>query len=562
MKKLIAMVMTVVMLLSSVSVAAVESDQPRDDADLNEALNIEGGTLSFTSPGEYPWRVEGDYAISGNRDVNSSSSIVSTVVNLEANEVLWFNYRVRSEENHDFLIFSVNGEEIMQWSGWMDGFETGCYRAEESGEYIFEWYYLKDEEVSYSWDTAYLDEVYVSEAVPVTGVTVDETVVLPGGMSTQLQYSVLPENAFDTSVSFASSNENVASVSETGVITSVSEGNAIITVTTNDGGFTAQCLVTVDDSTVYTQFYGYVQYDAFGESNYWCTFADFSPSIIEHYADGSGTNDLVPRAGEYVDGIIYGYNRPGSYTDPNGAFYMLDIATGEITYPGGDAGGRLVQDMAFDWTTETMYAITNSGNGVSVLCTVDLLTGTLTDIAPINTNGRNFWAFTFDNHGSAYVLAAGVDDYDRTDTGKLYSLNLETCECTLIGDTGVVLYFAQGLAFNHATEQLYWFNSYDESNGLYELDRSTGEVVKYYGRLMNGLTLQFMVIPNERSEYTLADVNDDGIINMEDAVLIARYSIGAIGADVLNLAAADVNADGSINMEDAVVTARIALNIA
>jgi uncharacterized repeat protein (TIGR03806 family) len=82
--------------------------------------------------------------------------------------------------------------------------------------------------------------------IDVTGVSVSPNAVnLVEGEQQQLNESVNPSNADDTSVSWASSNTNIATVDQNGVVTAVSEGSATITVTTNDGGFEASSTVTV-----------------------------------------------------------------------------------------------------------------------------------------------------------------------------------------------------------------------------------------------------------------------------------------------------------------------------
>ena len=50
-----------------------------------------------------------------------------------------------------------------------------------------------------------------------------------------------PSTAINQNVTWSSSNENVAVVDNNGFVSALGEGLAIITVTTEDGGFTATC---------------------------------------------------------------------------------------------------------------------------------------------------------------------------------------------------------------------------------------------------------------------------------------------------------------------------------
>lgn len=86
------------------------------------------------------------------------------------------------------------------------------------------------------------------EVVAVTGVKLDQTTLtLNAGKSAQLTATVSPSNATNKSVTWSSNNSNV-SVSG-GKVTAKTAGSAIVTVTTADGGYTAQCNVTVNAST-------------------------------------------------------------------------------------------------------------------------------------------------------------------------------------------------------------------------------------------------------------------------------------------------------------------------
>lgn len=94
------------------------------------------------------------------------------------------------------------------------------------------------------------------EEIAVTGLELDateatllKTVALPAansGTSTeQLTATITPANADNTNLSWSSDNENVVTVDETGSISAVSPGTAVVTAISEDGGFTAECSVTV-----------------------------------------------------------------------------------------------------------------------------------------------------------------------------------------------------------------------------------------------------------------------------------------------------------------------------
>lgn len=72
-----------------------------------------------------------------------------------------------------------------------------------------------------------------------------ESLTLVGGQTRPLIASVSPANASNQNVSWSTSDETVATVSSTGEVTAVSAGTATVTVTTEDGGYTASSVVTV-----------------------------------------------------------------------------------------------------------------------------------------------------------------------------------------------------------------------------------------------------------------------------------------------------------------------------
>ncbi len=89
----------------------------------------------------------------------------------------------------------------------------------------------------------------------VSGVSLDRTAVSmePGRVLT-LAATITPSTALDKSVSWASDNDAVATVAD-GVVTAAADGTAQITVTTADGGYTANCTVTVKTGVIISNMY-------------------------------------------------------------------------------------------------------------------------------------------------------------------------------------------------------------------------------------------------------------------------------------------------------------------
>lgn len=145
--------------------------------------------------------------------------------------------------------FSNGSLTYSQISGWGDdfGIRINCRRGSRNQT---GYYYIYGAEI----DVEYTLPVHVD----VTGVSLDKaTDSVEVGGTTTLTATVAPSDASDKTVSWSSSNTSIATVSN-GVVTGVATGTAVITVTTQDGGFTDTCTVTVTQPVTYD----YVQTDS------------------------------------------------------------------------------------------------------------------------------------------------------------------------------------------------------------------------------------------------------------------------------------------------------------
>ena len=87
--------------------------------------------------------------------------------------------------------------------------------------------------------------------VAVESVSLSPTkLTLTEGESASLTYEISPSNASVTNVTWKSSNEKVATVSDSGQVKAISEGTAVISVYTENGGKTATCNVTVKAAAI------------------------------------------------------------------------------------------------------------------------------------------------------------------------------------------------------------------------------------------------------------------------------------------------------------------------
>jgi prepilin-type N-terminal cleavage/methylation domain-containing protein len=87
----------------------------------------------------------------------------------------------------------------------------------------------------------------ITVTIPVTGVLLNKTTTTINKGSTEtLVATVSPANATNQAVTWSSSSTAVATVNTSGKVTAIKGGTAIIAVTTNDGGKTDTCTVTVN----------------------------------------------------------------------------------------------------------------------------------------------------------------------------------------------------------------------------------------------------------------------------------------------------------------------------
>lgn len=478
MKRTFALLMAIVMAISVVTIpvfaeSKVVPPAGRDGLTLSQALNVEGGTIEFVSEGEYPFAVDGEnhWAASTNQGVGSSASTVTATVTANEGEIVSFDYKVSTERTYDKFMFKIDGTTIATYSDVIDW--SNFSYALTAGEHTLEWTYQKDSSVDRNDDTVWLDNVYVGAPVLSSEITVDENISVESGRMVQLVWNVLPANTFNKEVTFTSSDEGIATVNENGLVYGVAVGNAVITIETVDGGAAAECNVTVTEGLPPVVLYGSM-------GGNFMTFTDLSPN----FTTVIDLNGLTIAAAEFAGGVVYGFNTSKQ-------FFKMDFASKEVTM-GAEAGNITIRDMAYDHSTQTLYALGINEENVRTLYTVDRLSGTLTAVAPVVCGSATPAALAISTDGTAYTLTESYGSDSR-----LYTVDLATGVGTLVGTTGLGLKREQSLAFDHNTGRLYWgrFSDYDVT-GLTIVDPRTAAVTEC-GVIGNGGSIVGMFIEND-----------------------------------------------------------------
>lgn len=233
-------------------------------------------------------------------------------------------------------------------------------------------------------------------------------------------------------------------------------------------------------------FYGYNIYMTEENPSGWVSFTEETaeqPALLT-------TTEQLYSAAEYVDGCIYATTGDELHVMRQGEFVPTKIGNIKLSessqyfYP-----YTTVLDMAYDYSTETMYAIgrtyVSRYYAYVFLYTVDLDTAEFTQVGESFIDGTtNYGVATLacDLDGNLYCVQRG------SQLAKLYKLKFVDGRpvCQSIGNTGYPSDFSyiQSMAFDHNTGNLYWANMYvyvttesqkNYQHNLIQLDLETGE---------------------------------------------------------------------------------------
>ena len=273
-------------------------------------------------------------------------------------------------------------------------------------------------------------------------------------------------------VTFASSDEGVATVDGAGNITAVAPGNAVITVTATSGD------VTVSDTCKVVVLAEDAAFTAFEtRTNTWSTIGRMDPSQVESVSE---VQDAV-LAATYVGDTVYGYDAQHNFFSMDESFQRTILGTTGLEMGPNteiDVDFLDIRGMAYDAAGERLLVLgsrcVDLGGwieeylGGAVIYEVNMETGALTELVTLDENLYGVRGMTVDGEGNVYVYTA-FDDYfsvidmeDGTYTHKctlqslgIYGSSEHSMPMAYDAATGLIYCLFTGNGSNH---QLLSFN--------------------------------------------------------------------------------------------------------
>ena len=450
MKKTLAILMAVFMMMTVMPIAfAAESK----DASLDNALNGSGTSLTYVTSEEYPWEVKTEdgrtYAKSTNYGIDDSISYVQAVIKVEDTVILSYDYKVSSESGYDGGIVYSNDGMIKAYTGEID-WTTEMILLNGPGEFTFKWAYEKDESRSEGDDCFCVDNVRIQSQPAAAGFSVAGSMFVGLGAARSVEVEADPWYASLPTITATSANEAIATVSVDGtdiVITGKSLGQTVITVTV--GSLGSKTIAVEVKESKYVR--GYVLYDEYLDSG-WYQFDLASGAYTLMKDDG---RDIY--AAEYYNGNVYAFD----FDTKELISYDEDFESTTVIA----TLDRELFDMAYDYSSSTMYAISHAGSGTD-LVTVDLETGEIDVVVSLSAA---VVTLACDGNGTLYAI-----DLSR---GSLNTIDKSTGNLAAFTTTGIAPNYVQSMAFD-ANDNLYWAACADDDAvcGIYALDTATEEL--------------------------------------------------------------------------------------
>ncbi|MBR3298662.1 MAG: S8 family serine peptidase [Clostridia bacterium] len=449
-------------------------------------LNGEDTNLHFTSPGNYPWIVEGGSVYSGNAGVNNSTSVLESRVRLGAYQRISFSYKVSSQQNSDIFRFKVNGQTVFETSGSLD-WQDESFVIPDSGVTTLTWEFVKDASGAAGSDKAWLRNVVLEKTV--------STVINDPNFDDPFEF--MDGGSYPWIVdgdAAKSGNAGVnSSVSEVSTSRQLIEGIAVAFNYKTSCGAGDKLEFLVNGTPVLT---------------------------VTSTTDWTAFEYEIPATGDYT--LTLRYTKDGSGSVGSDCAWVKDFKlfyslAGALNIPGGNL--TFTSNGTYPWEVENGYA--KSGNkGVSssestLMTSVYMREGDELSFRAKVDSESNYDKYTFTVNGTKQFERSGYVDWFTY-----------TFVAPQDGNYNFVWKYTKDYSVNTGADTAY---------------------------------LDDVCLTSESG--MMGDSNNNGTVEVADALLAMRFSMGLIGENDLSVHNADMDENGTISIGDAVVILRTALGL-
>ncbi|KAA1243302.1 carbohydrate-binding protein [Aquimarina sp. RZ0] len=353
--------------------------------------------------------------------------------------------------------------------------------------------------------------------VDVTGVDISpSTITLNQRQTMTLAAVVSPANATNKNVTWSSGNTAIASVDNTGVITAQSVGSAVITVTTEDGSFTATINVTVDDNTPPSS-----GDDIVIEAE---TFISTDGTFDDASSGGPGT-------GVNASGVGINYVNSGDWAE-----YTINVGTSgdyKVTYQISSPSDNAEVQLLIDGVVVATDAVPNNGgwDTYTALVSSSTVTNLTTGIHTVRVvgSGSNPWQWNLDKITLSRVTTGGGTG--GPSPGPASSLVIQAEDFSNTGGSfgGFERYNTGGVSAINFNQTGDWGEYIVEitNAGLYDVEYFVGTGV-------NGAAIEFILDGTSQmtDNVPMGDWNDFVSLNASEQVNLSsgRHVIRLLGS--------------------------------
>ena len=378
--------------LEEISAPEYEGELPTEE-DLSAALNLENGSLAFTTPdGAWPFLPAENGAVNSNEEVDSTEAVVETKVNVQAGDVLTFTYSLTNPDVLDGLAVYLNDTRVAYLMGPSEGTRTVAFPA--AGEYTVRFSYEKDDNEDSDEDTATLSQVAV--------LTGDEAA------AALAQMPVYPHTLTGTALSMTvadTSAQEIVFHDPTGIIAQAFEGVTFYLVPQDTATVRVEIGEDIDPTVAFVLGDFDNEYHFLSES---CHDGVYEATVTLSGEELGGYNDTYVYL---VDDVVGDYENQTMIiifkSEENLNAFCLEDVTGQYgdesnpcTWSYADGGEASTAETA--QSAEPQYTIrVVDENGAPVTgVMVNVCTDTLCSPAMVDANGEH----TFTGEAYAYVI--------------------------------------------------------------------------------------------------------------------------------------------------------------